>query len=75
MIYRPLLAPWNILTKVFLLQHRLLRDLQYNSSRSNSKKNIKLIDGNLLADLLVKYEVGVAAAQTFKLYKLDTELF
>lgn len=38
MIYRPLLAPWNILTKVFLLQHRLLRDLQYNSSRSNSKK-------------------------------------
>lgn len=32
------------------------------------QKNIKLIDGNLLADLLVKYEVGVAAAQTFKLY-------
>ena len=40
-----------------------------------TKKNIKLIDGNLLADLLVKYEVGVAAAQTFKLYKLDTEYF
>jgi restriction system protein len=39
------------------------------------QKNIKLIDGNLLADLLVKYEVGVAAAQTFKLYKLDTEYF
>ena len=34
-----------------------------------------VIDGNLLADLLVKYEVGVAAAQTFKLYKLDTEYF
>ena len=33
------------------------------------------IHGNLLADLLVKYEVGVAAAQTFKLYKLDTEYF
>lgn len=39
------------------------------------QKNIKLIDGNLLADILVKYEVGVAAAQTFKLYKLDTEYF
>lgn len=35
------------------------------------QKNIKLIDGNLLADLLVKYEVGVAAAQTFKLYSLE----
>ena len=35
------------------------------------QKNIKLIDGSLLADLLVKYEVGVAAAQTFKLYNDD----
>jgi len=39
------------------------------------QKNIKLIDGNLLADLLVKYEVGVIVAQTVKLYKLDTEYF
>ena len=39
------------------------------------QKNIKLIDGNLLADLLVKYEVGVMSAQSFKLYKLDTEYF
>ena len=45
------------------------------SSFTRQQKNIKLIDGNLLADLLVKYEVGVAAAQTFKLYKLDTEYF
>lgn len=39
------------------------------------QKNIKLIDGNLLADLLVKHEVGVASAQSFKLYKLDAEYF
>lgn len=39
------------------------------------QKSIKLIDGNLLADLLVKYEVGVALAQSVKLYKLDTEYF
>lgn len=39
------------------------------------QKNIKLIDGKLLAELLVKYEVGVTAAQTLKLYKLDTEYF
>ena len=29
----------------------------------------------ILVKILVKYEVGVAAAQTFKLYKLDTEYF
>lgn len=39
------------------------------------QKNIKLIDGKLLSDLLVKYEVGVIAAQYFKVYKLDTEYF
>ena len=39
------------------------------------QKHIKLIDGNLLSELLVKYEVGVSSAQSFKLYKLDTEYF
>lgn len=39
------------------------------------QKSIKLIDGNLLADFLVKYEVGVNVAQTFSLYKLDVDYF
>jgi len=39
------------------------------------QKSIKLIDGELLADLLVKYGVGVSVAQSFSLYKLDTDYF
>lgn len=39
------------------------------------QKSIKLIDGELLADLLVKYGIGVSVAQSFSLYKLDTDYF
>ena len=39
------------------------------------QKNIKLIDGELLADLLVKYRIGINIAQSFSLYKLDTDYF
>ena len=39
------------------------------------QKSIKLIDGELLADLLVKYKVGVDVAQSFSLYKLDADYF
>lgn len=39
------------------------------------QKNIKLIDGEFLADLLVRYEVGVLPAQSIKIYKVDTDYF
>lgn len=39
------------------------------------QKSIKLIDGNLLADLLVKYRLGVNIALSFSLYKLDADYF
>lgn len=39
------------------------------------QKSIKLIDGNLLADLLVKYRIGVSIAQSFSLYKMDLDYF
>lgn len=39
------------------------------------QKSIKLIEGKLLAELLVKYHVGVNIAQTFSLYKIDLDYF
>lgn len=39
------------------------------------KKNVKLIDGELLAELLVRYEVGVTTAQKISIYKIDTDYF
>lgn len=38
-------------------------------------KNIKLIDGELLADLVVKYHVGINVVQTVEVYKVDSDYY
>lgn len=38
-------------------------------------KHIKLIDGELLADLVVKYHVGINVVQTLDLYKVDSDYY
>ena len=39
------------------------------------QKNIILIDGNMLTELMVDYEIGVSAVQTFITYKVDSDYF
>lgn len=39
------------------------------------QKSIKLIDGKLLSELLVKYEIGVLPAERITIYKLDYDYF
>lgn len=39
------------------------------------QKHIKLIDGDYLAELLIKYEVGINKAQSFAVYKIDTDYY
>lgn len=39
------------------------------------RKNIKLIDGELLADLVVKYHVGINVVQTVEVYKVDSDYY
>lgn len=39
------------------------------------QKSIKLIDGNLLADYMVKYGIGVESVKTFNIYKIDSDYF
>lgn len=39
------------------------------------QKSIKLIDGELLSELLVKYCIGVDIARSLELYKLDADYF
>lgn len=39
------------------------------------QKNLKLIDGSMLADLMVKYEVGVTSIKSFSTYKIDKDYF
>ena len=57
-----------ITTSGFTKAAKAFMDLQ-------QQKSIKLIDGELLSELLVKYEVGLLTAQTFKIYRLDTDYF
>ena len=39
------------------------------------QKQIKLIDGPLLAELLVKYEIGLSTVQTLKIYRIDSDYY
>lgn len=39
------------------------------------QKSLKIIDGKLLAELMVKYEVGVKIHESFNVYKIDTSFF
>lgn len=59
---------------VFITTSEFTKDaIQFMNKQQ--QKNIKLIDGEFLADLLVWYEVGVLPAQSIKIYKIDTDYF
>ena len=44
-------------------------------ANKQQQKSIKLVDGEFLAELLVRYEVGVLPAQNVKIYKIDSDYF
>lgn len=39
------------------------------------QKNIKLIDGKLLSELLVKYQVGLSTVQSISIYRVDSDYY
>ena len=39
------------------------------------QKSIKLIDGELLADYMVKYGIGVESVKSFNIYKINSDYF
>ena len=39
------------------------------------QKNIKLIDGEWLADLLVKHQIGINTIQSMSIYRLDSDYY
>lgn len=44
-------------------------------ANSQQQKSIRLIDGDLLAELLVKYKVGLQVMDTLYLYRIDTDYY
>lgn len=39
------------------------------------QKSIKLIDGDMLADYMVKYKIGVESVKEYSIYKIDADYF
>ena len=58
---------------VFITTSRFTKEAVSFVNRQS--KNIKLIDGELLADLLVKNKVGLSVIQTIELYKIDSDYY
>lgn len=47
----------------------------YEFGTQQQQKNIKLIDGDLLAEYMVKYGIGVESVKTFSIYKINSDYF
>lgn len=59
---------------VFLTTSTFTKDgIEYISKLQH--KNIKLIDGELLLNYMVKYEVGVQVLKTYRIMKIDEDYF
>lgn len=53
----------------------LNEDEAYIFGTQQQQKSIKLIDGNMLADYMVKYGIGVESVKTFNIYKINSDYF
>lgn len=42
---------------------------------NQQQKNLKLINGDLLADLIIKYGIGLEKVKTYVVYKLNEDYF
>ena len=44
-------------------------------ANKQQQKHLKLVDRELLAELLVKYEIGLSTAEVVKIYRIDTDYY
>ncbi len=47
----------------------------FSFGTQQQQKSIKLIDGSLLAEYMVKYGIGVESVKTFSIYKINSDYF
>lgn len=66
-------AVQNIQKGVFITTSSFTREaMEYVEQQ---QKSLRLIDGEMLARLMVKYEVGIVSQQSLKIYKVDNSYF
>lgn len=44
-------------------------------AKEQQQKSLKLIDGDLLAELMIKYGIGLEAVQTYTIYKINEDFY
>ncbi len=64
----------NIQKGVFITTSSFTKEAK-TFGEQQQQKHVKLIDGIMLTDLMVKYGVGVDTVQSFCVYKLSTDYF
>ncbi|MBS6922312.1 restriction endonuclease [[Clostridium] scindens] len=67
-------AMQNIQKGVFITTSSFSREAK-EFAEHQQQKNLKLIDGEMLTHLMVKYEVGIVSQQSLKIYKVDNSYF
>lgn len=78
-IGRPILqsfvgAMQNVQKGVFITTSSFTKEArQY--AENQQQKSLKLINGDLLADLMIKYEIGLEKIETYVVYKLNEDYF
>lgn len=78
-IGRPLLqafvgAMQDVQKGVFITTSSFTKEAR-NYAEKQQQKSLKLIDGDLLAELIIKYGIGLEKVQTYTVYKINEDFF
>ena len=67
-------AMQNVQKGVFITTSSFTKEAKQYAEQQQ-QKNLKLIDGQMLGHLMVKYEVGIVVEDNIKIYRVDTTYF
>ena len=67
-------AMQNVQKGVFITTSYFTREAK-EYAITQQQKNLKLIDGEMLAGLMIRYEIGIIPETAFKIYKIDQSYF
>ena len=70
-----MLSQIKIPKKASLLQRQNLQKGPQTFANESQNFSVVLIDGDRLAELMIKYKVGVQTSQIYEICKIDTDFF
>lgn len=65
----------GVVKGVFITTSRFVKSVKEEYTKPVDGKMIRLIDGDELMDLLIKYEIGINAVKIYKAYTIDENFF